>query len=52
VVEHAPDPHRLAIDAERAPAVIAAFLDGAPMPEAPTIRGRTADPPGGQVTAC
>jgi LCP family protein required for cell wall assembly len=52
VVEYAPDPNRLAIDTERAPAVIAAFLDGAPVPDAPPILGLPAEPPGAQVTAC
>src|SRR5262245_18641208 len=52
VVEYAPDPNRLAIDTERAPAVIAAFLGGAPLPETPPIGGLPAEPPGGQVTAC
>jgi LCP family protein required for cell wall assembly len=52
VVEYAPDPNRLAIDTERAPAVIAAFLDGAPLPAAPPLPGLPAAPPGGQVTAC
>lgn len=52
VVEYAPDPNRLAIDTDRAPAVIAAFLDGAPLPATPPIAGLPADPLGGQVTAC
>jgi LCP family protein required for cell wall assembly len=52
VVEYAPDPNRLAIDPEAAPAVISAFLDGAPLPDAPPPPGWPTETPGGEVTAC
>jgi LCP family protein required for cell wall assembly len=52
VVEYAPDPNRLAIDPTAAPAVIDAFVGGAPLPDAPPFPGGPASPLGGEVTAC
>ena len=52
VVEYAPDPNRLAIDPTAAPAVIDAFVGGAPLPDAPPFAGVPASPVGGEVTAC
>lgn len=47
-VEYAPDPNRLAIDTERAPDVIAAFLDGAPSRGHRRSAGYPRIPPGGR----
>jgi LCP family protein required for cell wall assembly len=52
VVLYAPDHNRLAIDPDAAPATVAAFLDGRPLPEGPPVAGLPAAPLGGEVTAC
>jgi len=52
VVEYAPDPNRLAMDPNAAPAAVAAFLAGEPFPETPAPAGPPTAAPGGDVTAC
>jgi LCP family protein required for cell wall assembly len=52
VVSYEPDPNRLAMDTSAAPAVIDAFVGGAPLPDIPPYPGVQAESPGGEVTAC
>ena len=52
VVLYEPDHNRLAIDPNAAPAAVAAFLDGGPLPDEPPIAGLPPAALGGDVTAC
>jgi LCP family protein required for cell wall assembly len=52
VVAYPPDPNRLELDPNAAPAAVAAFLAGAPFPGTPAPAEPPAPAVGGAVTAC